>query len=314
MHFGAWCDYPKNGPICRILDSIRLLSAKYTYGISATLNISTPQRVSHLANFIGTHSSHSCMTDAQNFIVHYVCRNTYEPENVPIVFRSLPVKMTSSERGIYQEALMSRKSRSIALQLCSYFSPDMADTDAKSSLARIQKSYESNVTKAEEGVQEAEAYVCITKDDVERKEDLIKKATDKLDGCNTSLNRFLDCLNAVTKATEGFDCSICWDSIEACHGAITKCSHIYCIECITRAVNTRRSCPLCRSTLSIRDVYNSAAILANSQDETDITMKYGSKIQAVLKFLQELMASCPSDRSLYLFSLRICVERLRMPL
>ena len=44
-------------------------------------------------------------------------------------------------------------------------------------------------------------------------------------------------------------CTICFEKIGEKNNTTTPCGHIFCFECITRAMQTNNTCPYCRAVL-----------------------------------------------------------------
>ena len=51
------------------------------------------------------------------------------------------------------------------------------------------------------------------------------------------------------------NCSICLESCTIKNPQSTKCGHIFCLKCITQAVNTWQCCPVCREGLTLMDMH-----------------------------------------------------------
>lgn len=52
-------------------------------------------------------------------------------------------------------------------------------------------------------------------------------------------------MSEVTETT----CTICFEKIGEKNNTTTPCGHIFCFECITRAMQTNNTCPYCRTVL-----------------------------------------------------------------
>ena len=93
----------------------------------------------------------------------------------------------------------------------------------------------------------------------------------------------------VKKALEDLsttECSICMDSLE--RPTITSCSHLFCNECITQALQHRRACPLCRTPIALE------RLVEISQEKREVVVE-GDEVT----FYDELGRKCKMDKSIY---------------
>jgi len=65
----------------------------------------------------------------------------------------------------------------------------------------------------------------------------------------------------IKKNFEQYECSICYDSLEEKNNCITPCGHVFCFECMMKALNRNNLCPCCRAPLREEP--------EESDDETD---------------------------------------------
>ena len=77
------------------------------------------------------------------------------------------------------------------------------------------------------------------------------------------------------------ECAVCYEL--PTEPVITNCKHVYCRECITRAIKLQRKCPLCRNPLS-EDNLLEPAPEGSEDDNFDIDTQ-SSKTEAMLHIL-----------------------------
>ena len=65
----------------------------------------------------------------------------------------------------------------------------------------------------------------------------------------------------IKKKFEQNECSICYESLGEKNNCITPCGHVFCFECMMKALNRNNSCPCCRAPLREEP--------EESDDETD---------------------------------------------
>lgn len=91
------------------------------------------------------------------------------------------------------------------------------------------------------------------------------------------------------------DCPICLDNYK--EPVITKCAHIFCLNCIERVVETQHKCPMCRAELDsvasttvrpAREISALAVPLTQAQiaDKTSLEKNTSTKIEALLDILK----------------------------
>lgn len=83
------------------------------------------------------------------------------------------------------------------------------------------------------------------------------------------------------------DCPLCYETINK-NPVITACSHAFCKDCITNAINTQHKCPLCRAELpDLNLLVSPAANFGEGAEELDIDPdETSSKIEAILILLR----------------------------
>jgi len=110
----------------------------------------------------------------------------------------------------------------------------------------------------------------------------------------TDSKYMLSILNKLNNKIEDEDkeCSICLDVI--CDGSVTKCGHIFCVECIKNSLKYKKKCPMCKKELDINDVF-----LINKKIKNDNTNslieKYGSKLGKLIMIVRNIVTN-PESR------------------
>eukprot|EP00697_Spironema_sp_BW2_P008604 gnl/Spiro4/23246_TR11487_c0_g1_i1.p1 gnl/Spiro4/23246_TR11487_c0_g1~~gnl/Spiro4/23246_TR11487_c0_g1_i1.p1 ORF type:complete len:375 (-),score=98.04 gnl/Spiro4/23246_TR11487_c0_g1_i1:519-1643(-) len=96
-------------------------------------------------------------------------------------------------------------------------------------------------------------------------------------------------------------CLICFEDIA--EAGITKCGHIFCMNCIKAVVRNRPSCPMCREDLTEADITAVRSESAAARAKPDeLVMKHGSKMARLIRFLQSVLAADPENRAVVFFS------------
>lgn len=74
------------------------------------------------------------------------------------------------------------------------------------------------------------------------------------------------------RVTTTMMCPVCYDDIE--NKSITPCGHSFCFKCIHVWINLNSSCPLCKASLSARDVFVARPKTPITNDENDTTNSF----------------------------------------
>ncbi|KAD3336225.1 hypothetical protein R6Q59_028546 [Mikania micrantha] len=111
--------------------------------------------------------------------------------------------------------------------------------------------------------------------------------------------------------SEDLDCPICLSPPSKM--IITSCAHIFCENCIIRAIkNSISVCPLCRHRVTESDLFSPPSEYAPEVDES--TCKPSSKATALLKLLEASRTENPSVKSVVFSQFRKLLLLLEEPL
>lgn len=129
---------------------------------------------------------------------------------------------------------------------------------------------------------------------------MLKKSFETTLSDSKYLLSILDKLNN-TEIKEDSDenCSICLDTID--NGSITKCGHIFCAECIKNCLKYKNSCPMCKKSLTIDEIF-----LINKKPTTEVIKlnplieKYGSKLGKLIMMVRNIVIE--PDSRIIIFS------------
>ena len=84
----------------------------------------------------------------------------------------------------------------------------------------------------------------------------VQQQAQKVKSLENTISNIQTRINSITERVKTFDqgvCNICYD--DHVKPTIVKCcQNVFCFECITRALNTRATCPMCRNPLSKEDL------------------------------------------------------------
>lgn len=118
---------------------------------------------------------------------------------------------------------------------------------------------------------------------------MIKKKYENIISDSKYLLTILDKLsNVEIKEDEIDSCAICFEGNEL---SLTKCGHIYCKSCITKWINSKKNCPICKKDLLLTDIFliNKSIEEPTKQDINPIINKYGSKLGKVIMMIKSLI-------------------------
>ena len=63
------------------------------------------------------------------------------------------------------------------------------------------------------------------------------------------------------------ECPVCFELTELDGGIITKCGHLYCIECLMELLQEKPECPLCRGHYARKDILSVVDIVKSKKLE-----------------------------------------------
>lgn len=69
--------------------------------------------------------------------------------------------------------------------------------------------------------------------------------------CGNANNLTNDTTGTRTSATLQMQCVICWENFSSQEICCTPCGHLFCVSCITAAVQNRANCPLCNLEVQV---------------------------------------------------------------
>jgi len=215
--------------------------------------------------------------------------------NIPaIVEETIFLNLTNIERSIYNSNL--HLGSEYLRQLCCH--PNISDHDIETlgaeelSLEQVRqkliehkkKIYEEKEKKLKDLIKEgptAHGY------DYRK-----KKYEEEMKGLQYLIN-FFEKLDPVVPALPEETCAICMCEFD--DAVVTECGHYFCKECIYTALQmTNKSCPTCRTPLTIKNVYP----VKKNADENKVdyfTYKYGSKMGKLISLCKQIFAN-PENR------------------
>ncbi|RZC77727.1 hypothetical protein C5167_002126 [Papaver somniferum] len=123
-------------------------------------------------------------------------------------------------------------------------------------------------------------------------------------------------LVSILQDGDDFDCPIC---ISPPTGTIiTCCAHIFCKNCILKAIQKNSCCPLCRHSLSESDLFSAppeeSSEDCENSDSSNGSNTYSSKVSALLKLLIASRKENPSRKSVVFSQFRKMLVLLERPL
>jgi len=124
-----------------------------------------------------------------------------------------------------------------------------------------------------------------------------KQKLDALEGKLRQLHFFEQTLRA-QRLEEAVDCPVCYEAIPVGERCILPCAHVGCTSCFMTAMAQQSKCPVCRAPVQCKELMRLASPAASSSSCQAISKasKYGSKIQALLNHLQQLLTASPDNR------------------
>jgi len=107
--------------------------------------------------------------------------------------------------------------------------------------------------------------------------------------------------NIEQKIQETESCPICLEELnDSVDKTILECGHIYCVSCINKIIKLKQShnCALCRNIFDKNNlkIFNTTKIVEKNKE---ITSKYGSKINTLLKFLEKTLENSENRIIIY---------------
>ena len=116
---------------------------------------------------------------------------------------------------------------------------------------------------------------------------MVKKNYENIISESNFLLNMLEKLNVEVNNEESQICAICFEENSL---SLTKCGHIYCKECITKWLNTRQNCPICKKNLTLSDIFLIKKENNEIKEEVNpLINKYGSKLGKVILMIKSLL-------------------------
>lgn len=110
--------------------------------------------------------------------------------------------------------------------------------------------------------------------------------------------RFFEQTLRAQRLEEAVECPVCFEQTPVHERCILPCAHVGCTSCFMRTMAEMRKCPVCRAPVQAKELMCLAPPAATSSSWSDIARaaKYGSKIQALVGHLRELLKADPENR------------------
>ena len=92
---------------------------------------------------------------------------------------------------------------------------------------------------------------CINKN-INRKKNMLKKIDRDIKKCQQDIikiSTYIDAKSALINDKQQINCPICMDKININSIIITKCGHLYCMDCIMKSLSVKNNCPICRESI-----------------------------------------------------------------
>jgi len=116
---------------------------------------------------------------------------------------------------------------------------------------------------------------------------MVKKNFETMISESKYLLSMLQKLSDTTVIDEENTCTIC---LESNNLSITKCGHIYCVECIERWLKTKANCPICKKNLIFNEIYKLKKTDINVDDNVNpLIKKYGSKLGKIISIIRNII-------------------------
>jgi SNF2 family DNA or RNA helicase len=128
-------------------------------------------------------------------------------------------------------------------------------------------------------------------------EELLRASEKKLSSIQSSYNYFKSVFRVIVEPDRNA-CSICYDPIPAELLAILPCSHLYCFDCIKKATEISKLCPICKRFVEPKNIFR----IRIKEPETRPTLenidtsKYSTKLVALYHYMTDLIKRDPDSR------------------
>jgi DNA repair protein RAD5 len=82
-------------------------------------------------------------------------------------------------------------------------------------------------------------------------------------------------------------CSICMEQNDI---SLTKCGHIYCLDCIKNWLTIKKNCPICKKDLLLSEVYKvKNDVVKKPEFVNPLIQKYGSKLGKIISMVKSII-------------------------
>lgn len=311
---------------CKVI--ARSLQADYHWGITGTPKFSMAKDIVDIFYYLNIRfSSTSCRSNymaCEELLKKFVKRNIPDLKLPPLTNEVIWVTATPSEL-VLMRMYSDNWNTSKTIMMCSHFQISESITKVvgedfmsikqvetlitKEKLREMEK-MERNMDNAnsilekflkqeEPGQDNKMAAYKFTLSKYQRN---LEDAKKKYEVSKSSYTFFINTLKEIKTIENKAEriCRICFCEIESKYLAMLPCSHYYCYECITPALEIKRECPFCRFEMG-----NNKKILRIACDKKkapklrnagiDIS-KYGSKLIALYNYITDLFEKDPSAR------------------
>ena len=95
------------------------------------------------------------------------------------------------------------------------------------------------------------------------------------------------------------NCTICFEELD--NPSLTPCGHIYCKECLETCLKYKKTCPMCKTDLTGKEIYLVDSKKEIVEEETNpLIKKYGSKLGKLISVVRKLVSN--EDNRIIIFS------------
>jgi len=124
----------------------------------------------------------------------------------------------------------------------------------------------------------------------------------------------IDDLSAILQNSECEDCSLCYFPIT--QPVITPCAHLYCRQCIERALMERSKCPMCSADLTKKDLLDEESSIKSKKAAAQqvTSLKPSSKVSALIQALENVRMNDPLVKSVIFSQWTSMLNLLEVPL
>ena len=93
-------------------------------------------------------------------------------------------------------------------------------------------------------------------------------------------------------------CSVCFEKENI---SLTKCGHVFCLDCIKNWLNMKNNCPMCKKSLTLGEIYTVNKTVIVAEDTTNpLIKKYGSKLGKIISIIRSIITN--DDARIIIFS------------